>query len=98
MHHYQEQGEFYGYPQCCINQFIAGKQQRNFDVAKHTGFVPCDRHARMIRKGEKKLEDIIKKTRKCEVEFPYTSLEEKLWNQSIITRTWITNGSIFSLM
>lgn len=63
-------GIYYGYPSCCIKEFI---KDYSF-MLKHTiseelvlkrkvsngsGFIPCFQHAKQIEAGEIKLEDLI---------------------------------------
>lgn len=75
-------GEYYGYPKCCINHFVDnilnGKKSileyqkiyaKNYEVSKHTGFIPCTRHTNLILKNKMSLEDLIR-NRKCKKKFP----------------------------
>ena len=68
------QGEFFGYPKCCVNSFIkymSGKGKRTHIQSKTAhpeGFVPCNKHAKQIHMREIHIHDIIKK-RVCTIEF-----------------------------
>jgi len=61
----KKQGEFFGYPKCCVNSFInylSGKGKRTHlqnKTSHHAGFVPCHNHAKRINKGEITVVDII---------------------------------------
>ena len=35
-------GKYYGFPQCCINEFSSGKSMGKDRVFKGTGFIPCE--------------------------------------------------------
>jgi hypothetical protein len=58
-------GKFYGYPQCCINSFMAhytGKYHRTSSqllVHNGCGFIPCHDCATKIIMGETTLEQLI---------------------------------------
>jgi hypothetical protein len=71
-------GEYYGYPDCCIEAFIGRKHDkrrvrdicpRSCKAARRTGFIPCDKHAEEILRGSIRIEDLIV-DRKCETRFP----------------------------
>jgi hypothetical protein len=75
-------GEYYGYPKCCVNHFVDNilygkksileyqkKYVNNYEVSKHTGFIPCTRHTNLILKNKMCLEDLIR-NRKCKKKFP----------------------------
>lgn len=64
--HWRDMGKEFGYPQCCIDQFCSGvdfgrsdKLNKQDHVSGGYGFVPCDKHAIMIDKGEITLESLI---------------------------------------
>lgn len=71
----KEYGEIFGYPDCCIQEFISdtnlmdetGVDVRNdmqITIAINThGFVPCKMHAEMIEYGEITAEDLVSKRR-----------------------------------
>ena len=71
----REHGRIFGYPECCIEEFIkdseimhsTGKDVRNktqIRIAKEKyGFVPCKKHAKMIKKGLVTAEDLVAPTR-----------------------------------
>jgi hypothetical protein len=69
-----ETGIYFGYPECCINNFIDDRKKgidtksRNF-AGNYTGFVPCKNHLDMIRNGKLKIEDLIQ-SRICKKPFP----------------------------
>ena len=71
-----KQGEFFGYPKCCVNSFVKyvsgkGKRTQLQNITSHPeGFVPCNTHAKRIHKGEIDISDIIQ-SRVCTVEFKY---------------------------
>jgi len=74
MSSFYKNGKFYGYPECCINQFIyniKNKKKHTKDqirVSKYKGFIPCEFHTKLILEGKMKLEDLIN-DRKCKKEF-----------------------------
>lgn len=67
----REMGRIFGYPDCCIEEFISDgkimnkkkKDVRNgaqIAIARDTdGFVPCKMHAKMIFRGETTPEDLV---------------------------------------
>lgn len=76
-------GRFFGYPECCIDEFEAriilaevngGKYEKSYaeisGCSSHgTGFIPCKNHTDQILSGELRVEDIIK-NRICSTPFP----------------------------
>jgi hypothetical protein len=68
--HLWENGQYYGYPQCCIDNFIEIyreiKRRTNEQDRVHlfSGFVPCHKHALEILCGHTTLEALILPTRK----------------------------------
>jgi len=60
---WKNKGKYYGYPDCCINDFV----ERNFDEGLSAeqektynhGFIPCQKCAERILKGETTLELLI---------------------------------------
>ena len=80
-----DMGLHYGYPTCCIEDFMVNAMVVQFSsgartthteeqnkVSKdtgYTGFVPCQKHAKEILRGEIKLEDLIV-NRQCKTPFP----------------------------
>jgi hypothetical protein len=67
-------GEYFGYPQCCIDAFCTFEQlkdpeERQFRAAKHSGFIPCLSCAEKVLSGEVKLSNLIQ-SRYCETQFP----------------------------
>ena len=72
----KKQGEFFGYPKCCVNSFIkylSGNGKRTIlqnKTAHHEGFIPCHKHAKQIHKGEITLLDIIDNNKRvCKIAF-----------------------------
>jgi hypothetical protein len=63
-------GLYFGYPQCCIDNFIHTYQRiksrtdAQEKVHLSTGFVPCHEHALLILDGRTTLEALILPTRK----------------------------------
>lgn len=69
----KKQGKAFGYPKCCIEQFISDVEQLHTDGedsriparkiigALTEGFVPCTTHAMKLMTGEIRLEELIKK-------------------------------------
>ncbi len=71
--YFQIQGTFYGYPHCCIEQFIDtfGIQPCNPKrlAGSSTGFIPCLIHSKQILNGKLRLKDLIQ-NRQCVKSFP----------------------------
>lgn len=69
-----KQGEFFGYPKCCVNSFVkymSGKGKRTqlqYKTSHPEGFIPCNKHAKRINMGEINIGDIIQ-SRVCTIEF-----------------------------
>lgn len=71
----KESGKKYGFPQCCIDEFVAktpsmmsnsqptSDDKLRFEMAKingqFTGFVPCLKHAKMIKDKDITLGELI---------------------------------------
>ena len=69
---YHNKGQYYGYPKCCIDNFIKKRVKRgsiNDHASNGSGFIPCDNHATQIINKQIKLEDLIL-NRICEKHFP----------------------------
>jgi hypothetical protein len=71
-----KQGEFFGYPKCCVNSFIrymSGKGKRTplqNKMSHPEGFIPCNKHAKRIHMREIDISDLIDtKKRVCSVAF-----------------------------
>ena len=63
-------GKFYGYPDCCIINFINKiRTKEQIKASRYTGFMPCVKHAKEILAKKIKLEDLIQ-NRVCKKEFP----------------------------
>lgn len=68
-------GHYYGYPYCCINEFILKRlvlNDNSLPVISEKGFIPCETHAKQILDNLICVKDLIK-DRKCEWEFPQDS-------------------------
>jgi hypothetical protein len=72
--HWQERGRYYGYPECCIENFVnkvifrkLSKEQEQ--VHKNHGFIPCPECAKKVVEGITTLEGLIK-DRICKTPFP----------------------------
>jgi hypothetical protein len=84
--YWQAAGEFFGYPQCCIDEFIANASQFQGPTGtrKETanyGFIPCERHSREILAGTLTHEQLISEDRLSPLPFasprwtePYNTL------------------------
>ena len=72
----KKQGEFFGYPECCVKSFIKfvnGKGKRTCiqNITSHPeGFVPCNLHAKQIFRGDITLKHLIQ-NRICSVDFKF---------------------------
>lgn len=74
-----ESGKFYGYPQCCIDEFIEHKHLNGDQEALmarikeaglyNSGFVPCEAHLQKLIDGEISVKSLIK-DRLCKNPFP----------------------------
>ena len=82
------QGEYYGYPKCCINYYLkhafVGKEAVWWDKLfkkypradrkiGQTGFIPCPSHLARISAGKIEIEDLIV-NRLCPSPYPDDSL------------------------
>lgn len=66
--HYRTLGKFYGYPECCIEEFIqkpCPHTNKQIEASRYTGFIPCRKHADEILAGRHTLESILRH-RVCE--------------------------------
>jgi hypothetical protein len=65
--YWKEKGHYYGYPPCCIQEFLEkSKEILRTEAQKKvsgTGFVPCHHHSVAILKGDVKIEELILPTR-----------------------------------
>lgn len=72
---FESMGSFYGYPECCINDFVKRFKEGDhasllqLKVSEYTGFIPCPAHAKEIKNGTITLEGLIT-NRKCKHNFP----------------------------
>jgi hypothetical protein len=74
-----ERGKFYGYPQCCIQEFVELKHMKGDQDALmmrimeaglyNCGFVPCKVHLQKLIDGEISVKDLIQ-NRECKNPFP----------------------------
>jgi hypothetical protein len=68
--HMYKTGDYYGYPRCCIKEFMEtfytfGKRtDKQKKASNGLGFIPCVKHAEEILEGKIKVEDLILPTRK----------------------------------
>ena len=65
-------GEYFGYPPCCIDEFMRTRGSHNKErskASKNTGFIPCSAHTEQILAGEIRLKDLIT-NRTCNTRFP----------------------------
>jgi hypothetical protein len=55
-------GIYYGYPHCCINEFILKRLvlNNNLPIINARGFVPCERHAKQLSENLISTNDLIK--------------------------------------
>jgi hypothetical protein len=71
---YVKTGLFYGYPTCCIDDFVKrmfAKEQPTAEQERagaYTGFLPCPTHAKQVLEKKVALKDLIR-YRKCETPF-----------------------------
>lgn len=72
----KKQGEYYGYPPCCVRSFLAfmnGKGKRHPIQNKNShpeGFVPCLKHAKLLDKKQTTMRDLIQH-RVCSLTFTF---------------------------
>lgn len=76
---FQQMGNYFGYPQCCIDNFKQRaeiiRETQNYHSTDNQskvsvgGFVPCEMHADQIANGEITIESLITE-RECEHTFP----------------------------
>lgn len=65
MNQYESYGKLYGYPKCCIQQFIwrvnncVPPKRIQKKVSNSTGFIPCYYCSRKVLSKQCKLEDLI---------------------------------------
>lgn len=64
-------GKKYGYPDCCIEAFAkmtpsylnrhnpTHMDKLRYDASFHSGFIPCEKHAKMILEGKTTLDKLI---------------------------------------
>lgn len=68
-------GKYFGYPKCCIKEFCLldpinrTEHQKDRNIHKSYGFIPCAKHAKQIADGKITLEDLIQ-NRKCKTAYP----------------------------
>jgi hypothetical protein len=72
----KKQGEYFGYPSCCVKSFITfvnGKGKRYPIQNKNShpeGFVPCWKHAKLLDKKKITMRDLIQ-NRVCSLTFAF---------------------------
>lgn len=71
-------GLYFGYPTCCISEFIEGKcfTEDQYKVSNGSGFIPCKRHTKMIIEGVLNIEELIT-SRYCKQKFENGRLAKK---------------------
>lgn len=80
MQQYKETGIYYGYPPCCIEDFLErvkedkGPTPEQCEVGKGYGFIPCKGHTNEIRAGIITLESLIT-NRICPYKFPLDDMD-----------------------
>lgn len=62
--YWQAAGEYFGYPQCCIDEFIVSASKRlgpsgDRGLATDYGFVPCEKHSRELLSGMVTYDELI---------------------------------------
>ena len=87
---YLDNGTYFGYPKCCIKEFLidleigilfVNKRNRMKRIkAGKNGFIPCKKHARLINKKEITIDNLIK-NRICPTPFPIKYLVNKVSSQ-----------------
>jgi hypothetical protein len=70
---WQELGTLYGYPQCCINEFLIEAGNQHGRKLKGTGYVPC---RGCNKKDKKELLEVIRINRKFPLPFPEDSFRK----------------------
>lgn len=72
-------GSYYGYPQCCIRNYVALTGNRKLsltstqkEVGRQTGFIPCNGHAEDIKEGRVEASALII-NRVCPYPFPQSA-------------------------
>ena len=72
----KKQGEWFGYPPCCVRSFLAfmnGKGKRHPIQNKNShpeGFVPCLKHAKLLEKKQITMREVIQH-RVCSIRFAF---------------------------
>lgn len=89
---YYELGKYFGYPDCCIHDFIRrinsldGHEikltENQNNVHLHTGFVPCDKCSTYLLENNICISSLIR-NRECEFEFPYEDETECINRKNI---------------
>ncbi len=72
-------GMYYGYPSCCIEEFIMNNVYEkgcSLITAAYGGFVPCQKHTQMILNKKINIRDLIGK-RSSQYEFPIDTDDEE---------------------
>lgn len=58
LEHFKKKGKYFGYPDCCIEAF-PNKSNRDQNIHKNKGFLPCEDCATKIRLGLVTIEELI---------------------------------------
>jgi hypothetical protein len=69
--HFIKMGKLFGYPQCCIDEFLVLDIPRPIRKFNGTGYLPC---AKCNEKSEQEMLDIIAKNRTFPLPFPEDSI------------------------
>lgn len=94
-----DNGEYYGYPKCCIKEFIKDLDKglnlvnrKNRIKAGKNGFIPCRRHAALINNNKIKISSLIT-NRLCTTSFDNKDIriENKSNNHKNIIKNIIDN-------
>jgi len=76
---FRQNGIYYGYPSCCIEEFIMNNVYEkgcSLISAAYGGFVPCQKHTQMILNKKINIRDLIGK-RSSQYEFPIDTDDEE---------------------
>jgi hypothetical protein len=75
--YYYKVGSYYGYPKCCIDEFIFTRikmkiqvPEKLIKISNGSGFIPCLRCYIKIKNKNAQLKSLIK-NRKCKLNFPH---------------------------
>jgi hypothetical protein len=70
MSNWETNGKWFGYPECCINDFVTRGEndfirptRNQSKISNHSGFIPCSYCSWKVLSKQCKLEDLIDKRR-----------------------------------